>query len=40
MAPFALFNVVAGPADLVGSTVTLESLFAKGYEVQEERRAA
>lgn len=32
----ALFNVVAGPADLLKSTVTVESLEADGYEVIEQ----
>lgn len=35
LAPRALYNVVDGHKDLIGSTVTLESLFAKGYEVKE-----
>ena len=40
-APRALYNVVGGdvPA-LVDSTVTIESLFAQGYAVREDRRAA
>lgn len=31
----ALFNVVAGPLDLIHSTRTVESLEAEGYEVRE-----
>lgn len=31
----ALFNVVAGPVDLLKSTRTVESLEAEGYEVRE-----
>jgi len=36
----ALFNVVAGPLELLHSTRTVESLEAEGYDVREERRAA
>jgi hypothetical protein len=40
LSPCALFNVVGGEvADLLGSTVTLGSLHAKGYRIQERRAA-
>ena len=39
LAPRALYNVVGGPVALLGSTVTLESLFAKGYVVKELKEA-
>jgi hypothetical protein len=36
LAPQALFNVVGGEvADLLGSTVVLQSLHAKGYQIKE-----
>jgi hypothetical protein len=36
LAPQALFNVVGGEvADLLGSTVVLSSLYAKGYRIEE-----
>lgn len=31
----ALYNVTGGPDQLLGSTVTLESLEAQGYQVKE-----
>lgn len=41
LAPRALYNVVGGDVpELLHSTVTIEALFAKGYVVREERRAA
>lgn len=36
----ALFNVVAGPVDLLKSTRTVESLEAEGYDVREEKLTA
>lgn len=40
LAPRALFNVVGGDVpELLHSTVTLESLYAKGYRIKEESRA-
>ena len=36
LAPQALFNVVGGEVeDLIGSTVVLQSLHAKGYQIKE-----
>jgi hypothetical protein len=32
-----LFNVVAGPLELIGSTRTVESLEAEGYQIIESR---
>lgn len=38
LAPMALFNVVGGEVpDLIGSTVLLQSLHAKGYQIREVR---
>lgn len=33
----ALYNVVAGPLDLLNSTRTVESLEAEGYQVKEAK---
>lgn len=37
IAPRALFNVVGGPVEMIGSTVTLESLTRAGYAVREKK---
>lgn len=33
--PFALYNVVEGPAEVLHGTVTLQTLAAQGFDVKE-----